>query len=119
MVHLAQTIGVANPASRLVATRGVRQDDFEARARHHGFVGANFVESLPFGMPASLAELEQRCRMTPGDLGIVIEWAGIKMNRDHGEESARLAIAGPKDLVMPVGFLPAHPSRRLDSAQST
>ena len=63
--------------------------------------------SLPFGLPAALAELEKGGGVSGVELAEVVERRGVEMDADQGEQRAALAVPGPEHLVVPVGVFPA------------
>src|SRR5438045_739869 len=94
---------------RSEAPAGMEHDGLEPLVAADGLVRADLVEALPLGEPAPLAELEQGGRVPAARVGQVLERVGIEMDADQREQAAGLAVAGPEDLVVPVGVLPAEP----------
>ena len=87
---------------------GVGMDDgdrLEAAIPADGLVGADLVEPLALGVPVPLAELEDRRGVTPGLEQV--EEVGVEVDADQSQETPGLPIAGPEDLVVPVGVFPA------------
>src|SRR4051812_20764370 len=104
------------PAVGSETPAGMEDDRLEALVAADGLVGADLVEPLPLGEPAPLAELEQRGRVAGGRVGKVFEGVGIEMDADQREQPARLPVAGPEDLVVPVRVFPAEPLDRIELA---
>ena len=50
-------------------------------------------------------------------VGQVVEGVGLEVDTDQGEQAAGLAVAGPEDLVVPVGVFPAEPLGGIDLAE--
>ena len=66
--------------------------------------------------PAALAELEERGGVTRSRRSSS-KGSGVEVDADQGQEPPGLAVAGPEDLVVPVGVLPAEPLDRVDLRQ--
>ena len=84
---------------------GLRHHDlFEALVAADRLVGTHFVQALALGTPLALAELEERRRVpSPREL---VKGAGVEVNADQGQQVARLPVARPENLVVPLGPLP-------------
>ena len=52
-----------------------------------------------------------------GGVGESSNGSAVEMDADQGEEPAGLPVAGPEDLVVPVGVLPAEPLGGVDPAE--
>src|SRR3954471_11836731 len=85
----------------------MEHDRLEPLVAADGLVGADLVEPLALGEPAPLAELEQRGRVPAGRVAQLVVRGGIEVDADQREQPPGLAVAGPEDLVVPVGLLPA------------
>jgi hypothetical protein len=95
----------------------MRDDRLEPLVPADRLVGPNFVEPLPVGQPPPVAELEEGGGMPGRGLGKFLERVRIEVDLDHRKEPARLAVASPEDLVMPVRIFPAEPFERIDPSQ--
>ena len=67
-------------------------------------VGTHLIQALAVGAPAPLPQLEER-RRHPLPLHQV-ERPRVEMDADQGEQAARLPVARPQDLVVPVSRFP-------------
>ena len=83
-------------------------------ATKYGFGGAGLIDPLTVRAPAALTKLEQGRRVPGGGLPQVVEDLTVEMNAYQGQERPGLAVAGPQDLVMPVGVFPTNPLDRVD-----
>ena len=88
------------------ATRIGLSDDnhLESLVTADSLVGTDFIDPLAVDKPLGFAKLEERGRVS-SFLGKV-EGAWLEMNADQGQQVARLPVARPEDLVVPVGRIP-------------
>jgi hypothetical protein len=70
----------------------------------NGLVGTHFVEPLAVDPPTSLVELKNGGCM-PGGMG-ELEGSRVEVNADQRKQTARLPIARPENIIVPVGRFP-------------
>ena len=87
----------------------MHDDGLEPLVAAHGLVGRISSSRFPSACQRPLRNSNRAVawRVLGSDRGKSSKEARIEVDADQGQEPAGLAVAGPEDLVVPVGVLPA------------